>query len=310
MRLHSITVLATTAVLWTLSAETRADTTEITIEATIDRGGDFVGFGFGSLWMMSGRNLIQIEASDNSVTDTPIEGVAGSFRGIAIGEGAVWIPNVGSMTIFKFDPDAKRVTLKIAADLWGSEGSIGIGEGSVWAVVGAESKVLARYDAETGAETATIELPSESSGVVVDFGSVWVAGTGKGELYRIDPETNKIVAIIPVKSQPRFLSSGEGSVWVLSQGEGTVERIDGRNGGLLATIAAGAKGEGGDITVGGGYVWVTTMLVPIIKIDPQTNALAGQFRRPRGVYLGDAIRFGDGSLWISGSSVSRIVPPE
>ena len=309
MKMQSI-ILVAMAAAWTLSAEAQADAPEISIEATIERGGDFIGFGFDSLWMMSGRKLVQIEASDNSVTDIPIEGAIGSFRGIAIGEDAVWIPNVGSMTIYKVDPRAKRIVLKIAADLWGSEGSIGVGEGSVWAVIGAESKALVRYDAATGAETAKIELPSASSGVIVDFGSVWVTGTENGELYRVDPKTDQIAATIGVNSQPRFLTSGEGSIWVLSQGEGTVQRIDGKSGELLATIAADAKGEGGDIAVGGGSVWITTMLVPVIKIDPQTNSLVGKFKRPRGVYLGDAIRYGDGSLWISGNSVSRIKPPE
>ena len=140
-----------------------------------------------------------------------------------------------------------------------------------------------RYDAATGAETAKIDLPSASSGVIVDFGSVWVTGTENGELYRVDPKTDQIAATIGVNSQPRFLTSGEGSIWVLSQGEGTVQRIDGKSGELLATIAADAKGEGGDIAVGGGSVWITTMLVPVIKIDPQTNSSVGAFKRPRGV---------------------------
>src|SRR5206468_12167931 len=117
-------------------------------------------------------------------------------------------------------------------------------------------------------------------------------------------------ATITLRTRPRFLASGEGSVWVVNQGDGTVQRIDGKTGALLATIEAGATGEGGDIAVGGGYVWVTTMLVPVIQIDPKTNAVRGKFKRPAGIYLGDAIRYGGGSLWVSGSSVFRIKPPE
>jgi streptogramin lyase len=169
---------------------------------------------------------------------------------------------------------------------------------------------LTRFNPKTGAEEAKIPLPSPSSGVTAAFGSVWVTRTAGNELYRIDPETDQISATISVNSQPRFLASGEGSIWVLNQGDGTVQRVDGQSGEILATIEANAAGEGGDITVGGGSVWVTTMMVPVIRIDPETNSFAGKFKRPSGVYLGDAIRYGAGSLWISGNSIFRITPPE
>jgi streptogramin lyase len=235
----------------------------------------------------------------------------GEYRGITSGEGAVWLPDVGSQTIFKIDPQKNQVITKISAELYVSEGSIGVGEGSVWAVTGiGNTQRLRRYNAESGAEEAEISLPSASSGVVVDFGSVWITGTGKSELYKVDPKATKIVATIPLHREPRFLSSGEGSVWVLNQGDGTVQRIDGRSGQLVATIEANAAGGGGDISVGGGFVWVGTHAVPVIQIDPRTNSVRGKFMPPTGVYMGDAIRYGGGSLWVSGTSILRIKPPE
>ncbi|MER8819672.1 hypothetical protein NKH70_07570 [Mesorhizobium sp. M0991] len=129
-------------------------------------------------------------------------------------------------------------------------------------------------------------------------------------MYRVDPKTNQIVTTTALNPEPRFLTSGEGSIWVLNQGDGTVQRIDGKTGELLATIEADAAGKGGDIAAGGGFVWVSTILVPVIRIDPNTNSFSGKFKRPFGVYLGDGIRYGDGSLWISGNSIFRIKPPE
>ena len=282
----------------------------LSVEATIPRSGDFMGFGFDSLWMMSGTVLIRVNPSDNSVVEIPVAGAVGRYRGVAIGEQAVWVPDTGGKTIYKIDPQTNQIALKIPAELsGGSEGSVGVGAGSVWAVTGVGSDTrLTRYDAKSGDVQATIAVSSGCSGVIFDFGSVWITGTIEDELYRVDPEANRITATIPLRTTPRFLASGEGSVWVLNQGDGSVQRIDGKSGELLATVEAKASGSGGDIVVGGDFVWVTTHAVPVIKIDPRTNALVGKFREP-GVYMGDAIRYGDGSLWVSGTKIFRIKPP-
>ena len=68
----------------------------------------------------------------------------------------------------------------------------------------------------------------------------------------------------------------------------------------------GRSGSGGDIATGGGYVWVTLPITPLIQIDPKTDAVVALFK---GAGWGDAIRFGGGSLWISGRSI-RLTPPD
>jgi virginiamycin B lyase len=96
---------------------------------------------------------------------------------------------------------------------------------------------------------------------------------------------------------------GEGSVWVHNEGDGTVQRIDGESGDLVATIETGAVGKG-TIAVGGGFVWISTRPAPI----PRTNSLHGKFKVEMTEY--STIRFGSGSLWMSGGAVRRIKPPE
>jgi streptogramin lyase len=315
MDIRAAIVLAATALATSAVVATADDFAgEISLLATIPRGGDFMGFGFDSLWMMGGSKLVRVNPSDNSFAEIPIEGAVGKYRGIAIGEGAVWVPDVGSQIIFKVDPQKNQVVSKISADISDSEGSIGVGAGSVWAVTGVGSKLkLTRYDAKSGTEQTNITLPpfSGSSGVIFDFGYVWITDSINHALYRVNPNANQIAATIPLHSSPRFLTSGDGSVWVLNQGDGTVQRIDGKSGEILATIDAKATGGGGDIAFGGGSVWVTTMSVPVIRIDPVTNSLRGKFKRPSGLFgVGDAIRYGAGSLWVSGSSIFRIRPPQ
>jgi virginiamycin B lyase len=292
----------------------------LTVHAQIPRGGDFMGFGFDSLWMMSrpsdpalgGGPLVRVNATDNSVTDIDL-GSYGKYRAMGIGEGAVWVPASGRDLILKIDPNSNKLVQEIPAQMVDSEGSIGVGEGGIWVLTAAPSSatrdtVLTRYHPGTGAVEAEIPLPSASAGVVVDFGSVWVTGFEKGELYRIDPKSNAVISIIKLHDRPRFIASGESSIWVLNQGDGTVQRIDGRTGEVLATIQTIGRSNGGDIVCGGGYVWVSAPMIPVAQIDPKTNTLIRRFSGS--TPMGDAIRYGAGSLWVSGQAIFRIKPPD
>ena len=198
-RATSLAVLSIVTLASVAPARTEEPAREVSIQAKIPRRGDFMGFGFDSLWMMSGFRLARINPSDNSVIDIPIEGAIGVYRGIAIGEGAVWVPDIGSNTIYKLESAKNQVItkIKISAGLFDSEGSIGVGEGSVWAITGSTAKdSLTRYNAESGAEEARISLPTVGSAVIVDFGSVWITATGTSELYRVDPTINQLIGTI------------------------------------------------------------------------------------------------------------------
>jgi len=271
---------------------------------------------FDSMWMISltAKKLIRINPGDNSVTEIPILGAVGPLAnaGLAVGEGAVWLADHGGSIIYKIDPTTNQVAKKIPADLLGGGliqkrawDGIAVGEGAVWAIT--DNKELLRYSTEGGTQEAAVPLPSHSSGAIVAFGSVWITGTGNDELYRVDPTTNQIATTIDLNSNPRSLAAGEGSIGVHNEGDGTSQRIDGKSGELVATIETGAVGKGA-IMVGGGFVWVSTHDEPIIQIDPRTNSVRGKYRVEMQEY--STIRFGSGSLWVSGGSVRRIKPPE
>jgi streptogramin lyase len=264
--------------------------------------------------MMNDRNLMRISLADNSVTEIPIEGATGRWRRIAVGEGAVWVADNVSQSIYKIDPATNQVVLTIPADFFTSsekEGEIGAGEGAVWAITGSGSDaVLRRYSSQTGKEQASIPLPSPSArGVVVAFGSIWIAGSVGVELYRIDPTTNQIMATIDLHARPVVLSSGEGSVWV-RQTDGTVQRVDGSSGNVVATFVTDAADNMGDIAVGGGFIWMNSQTVPLLQIDPRTNSQRSRYASPEGAFMGYTIAYGGGSLWLAGSAIFRIKPPE
>ncbi|WP_157934506.1 hypothetical protein [Microvirga ossetica] len=292
---------------------------ELPVTAEVERTGDFVAWGFDALWMMTaaatslvdgewksiGASLVRVDGKTNQAEDNVIREATASVRGLAIGEGAIWIPNSGTEQIFKFDPVGRRVVLAIPVRFNGTEGSVGVGEGSVW--ITARGNVLTRFNAITGAEEATIKLPGEAPAAIVDNGIVWVTGFDRGELYKIDARTNTLVQTIPLRPRPRFLTAGEGSIWVHNQGDNSLQRIDPASGEVIATIETGLVGRGGDIATGGGYVWFSLSGTPLVQIDPRTNAVVAVFK---GIGWGDAVRFGGGSLWMSGHSIRRLMPPD
>jgi virginiamycin B lyase len=284
----------------------------LNVETQFPQRGDYTSVGFESFWMMSDEKLLRIAFSDNRVTEIPIKGSGGRWRRTAVGEGAVWVADNLSQTIYKIDPATHRVAMAIPADFFTNNeksGEIAVGEGAVWAITGPiTAQVLRRYSVVSGAEQAALPLPSVSSRVMVEFGSVWIAGAGNEELYRLDPTNNQITATVELHSRPIALASSEGSVWV-GQTDGRVQRIDGNSGKQLATIATQAVGATYEMAVGGGFVWISTLNVPLLKVDPQTNSQQARFDSPPGVSCCYSVAYGGGSLWLAGSSVLRIKPP-
>ena len=294
---------------------------ELQVQATVSRSGFDLGAGFDSLWMMSDGRLVRVATSDDGVADIAIP-VADSaavlpdiakYRGIAIGEGAVWITDLAGSVIYKVDPQKNALALTIPTEVFGSGGSIGVGEGAVWVITSdSHDKTLTRYDAQTGAVEATIALPQPGKGVAVGAGAVWVTAAKQAELYRIDPKKNRIVSTTALHASSHLIAAGDDSIWIAFEKDGVAQRIDGRTGAVIATITTGASDmeSDGDIAIGGGYVWIITRSSLIARIDPKTNALAGRFKAASGTVVGRRLRYAAGSLWISGGSLFRLAPPQ
>ena len=119
--LSAVLLLALVSVSAMVGAEETSR--EASVEATIPQSGFVMGAGFDSVWMMSltTNRLIRINPGDNSVTEIPIPGAVGPFAnaGMAVGEGAIWLPDHGRSMIYKIDPESDQVAKEIPADLLG-----------------------------------------------------------------------------------------------------------------------------------------------------------------------------------------------
>jgi len=219
---------------------------------------------------------------------------------------------MASSTIDKVEPLTNQVAATIPTDIFGAAGSIGVGEGAIWVITFDDhNKTLTRYNAANTKVEARIKLPRPGVGVLVGYGSVWVTAASAGELYRIDPKTNEVAATIAIHGASHLLVAAEDSIWVGFDAEGLVQRIDPANGAVVATIETGATDmeSDGDIAAGGGFIWMITRGSIVSKIDPARNSAIGTFAPPAATIMGRRIRYGAGSLWISGASIFRVFPP-
>jgi virginiamycin B lyase len=250
-------------------------------------------------------SLTRIDPKTNKIVDTIAVG-KGPCAGLALGFGSVWTPNCGDQTVARVDLKTGKVTAAIPTGIADSEGTIAASGDSIWLLTDTKG-TLARFDPATNKVVAEIYVAPGSYAAAFGEDAVWVTSTQKNLVTRVDPHTNLVVEIIPVGPAPRFLATGEGSVWTLNQGDGTVSRIDPKTNKVVATIEVGVPGEGGDIAVGEGSVWVTSFEFPLSRIDPATNKVVQQFAGPGG----DAVRVGQGSVWLTdlkGEQLWRIDP--
>ena len=71
----------------------------------------------------------------------------------------------------------------------------------------------------------------------------------------------------------------------------------------MARINAWAPTAAGDISAGGGYVWLSVNSMPVTRIDPKTNTMTHQYVGGDGV---DAVRYGAGSLWVADHKLGQL----
>ena len=244
--------------------------------------------------------IVRIDPQRNQVVEVVKVGKYPS-SGLTVGFGSVWVPCCGDKTLCRVDVKTAKVTATIPVGIADSEGGLTVGAGSVWLLTDPKG-ILARIDPVNNRVSAEIPVPPGSFVPLFSEGLLWLTSTKESLLICLDPRTNTIIDRIPVGPSPRFLACGEGSVWTLNQGDGSVSRIDAKSHKLLATIQVGVPGNGGDIAVGEGSIWVASFEFPLSRLDPISNQVVQQFAGPGG----DEIKVGRGSVWLSNLKAGNV----
>lgn len=182
-----------------------------------DAGSVWITAGFGT--SESGEGAV-LRYSATTKRREQLIPIGDGVRGIAIGEGAVWVTNQNQNTVTKIDPETGRsideVTVGEKPD------AIAVGSGSVW-VGNVVDRTLSRLDPRT-LEQVEIALPDEPTAIAVGFRRVWVTSSIGNSLTVIDAEANTLVKTLQLEG-PRGVAVGAGAVWV-ALASGAIVRVD------------------------------------------------------------------------------------
>lgn len=223
-----------------------------------------------------------------------------------VGFGSVWSAGCDDAhpRIIRIDPVtavARFIDLPEAPP--DSETSIGVGEGGAWLIIGKDQRQLVRIDPATNRIAATYPVPGTPSAVRAGGGAIWVSDPDRSAVHRVDPKTGAIAATIATGSAPRFIAFGAGALWTLDQDAGSVSKIDPATNTVSATIDIGAPVEGGDIAVGGGFVWARGNPTLLVKIDPKTDTVVAVYGPPSG---SGSVAADDAAVWVSAHDIDTI----
>ena len=277
---------------------------------TVEVGGfpNAVAVGEGGVWVVrDGRRVIRIDPATGAVVARIGAGdELGSERpcGIAVGQGAVWVTTL-SGAVARINPRTNRLSRLIEIE---DAVCVVAARSGVW-VTSPNLGLVTRIDPDTGDVVAEIEVGGFPQGIDVGFGSVWVASSDppegiNGAVSRINPRSNELTISIPVGELPEYLKIGEGGVWVTAD-DGSVKLIEPATNQVIDPPAQISEGGRTSVTVGGGYVWATTILGPdvlgaVTQIDPNTSEPVGD-----PIPVGEnplGLAFGEDTLWVANYS--------
>jgi virginiamycin B lyase len=224
--------------------------------------------------------------------------------GLATGFSSLWVPLCGKPPrLAKVDLKSSELSRIFEVGPAAAEGGVATSPDSVWLLIDKNGS-LARIDPETGMVRQTIRVPAGSYNPFYANDQIWVTRADGSEVTSVDAATGALLSTTRTGPGPRFLTAGAGAVWTLNQGDGSLTRIDTRTKQATTTVL-GIPGKGGDISFGGGMIWITVRKVPLSMIDGASAALLCRWVGPGG----DSLGIGHGAIWLTdyhAGTISRI----
>ena len=224
--------------------------------------------GAGAIWQTDYERdaLLRIDpVAGKVVASIP---VGSAPEGVAVTAGAVWVADHHGGAITRVDPKTNRVVATVPIGPTGDDGPLTMtaGPDGVWVDVPNMASVV-RIDPATN---RVGRLVPRDGPVASDGAEVWI-GVGAGpnglpEVVRIDPVSGKVITAVDLETSGiGNLAVGLGSVWVTT--DSGLFRIDPAKGRVIGRLDL--AGDGGDVIVAGGSVWVTAEGQPyVLRISP------------------------------------------
>ena len=255
-----------------------------------------------------GGRIQQLDAHTGKEQGSIFSPDADTCTAMDVGFGSLWaaVCHPTEASVVRIDPRSGKVLARVPLKgrLIQEEGSVGAAEGYVWVVTAPPRAALVQIDPRVNRVVKVHALPSGAVSVRAGLGGVWLANPLRGELLRLDPRTAEVVATIPVGLGPRFFAVGEGAVWVQNNLDGTVSRVDPVTNKVTATVTVSdGPIDGGDIAVGGGFVWARVSGWLVSKIDPSTSQVVARYGPSAG---SGSVAADESAVWISAHDIDVI----
>jgi virginiamycin B lyase len=269
---------------------------------TVGGSPDWVIVANGVAWTAAGAGLVPLDPQTGEPGDgVPVDGA--TCTALDAGFHRIWAATCENHSLTAVDPVAHKVASTLVLPTNGDvqyEGSVAAGEGGVWVVTTVPE--LLKVSPDGHKVIGSWPLPLGTAAVRAGLGWLWVTAPDANTLLRIDPTDPETRTEIAVGRGARFLAVGEGAVWTLDAGTGTVTKVL-ENGSVAATIrVADGVIDGGDIAVGGGWVWARTSDSLVVQVDPKTGASV----RLGPVSGSGSVGADDTAAWISAHDVSTV----
>lgn len=239
---------------------------------------------------------------------------------LIVGEGAVWVPNAGSGTLSRIDPQTNEIvaTIPIGKAEPNNEvfvpSRVTIGDGFIWAAKNDEDSVV-QINPETNQVVATIPIGVEPFALAVNEGTLWVTSRVENSVVRVDLNPQQIVATINDVKDPAAIVVTEDAVWVANHRDDAVTRIDPLTNEIVASVSLGSRSSNPNcgtcvsgLTIGEDTIWVSVATGGVVRIDPQTNQVVATIPTKGGTF---GIVNNDQGIWFANwenQAVLRIDP--
>ncbi len=220
---------------------------------------------------------------------------------------SIWVASLSEQAIYRIHPETGTILAVIETGLGDLTGefSLAASPQGVW-VVCANGK-LCMIDPVQAKVTTTLTVAPDSYNLTYGDGALWLSNQSQDSVQRIDVHHLDTQQYIAVGKKPVFLAYAEQAVFTLNQSDGTVSKIDTLLNTCVTTVQLPeqAKGDGGDITVSHGKVWVRTTHILLIQLDAKSLQIEKIYSHDIAAGSG-AVCAQNNLLWISAHDIDKL----
>jgi hypothetical protein len=266
------------------------------LQATIPApNGSWLASYDGSIWVKRDDGyVIRVDPRTNKQT-----GRVGSFtgqdsycQGIGAGGGAIWSCQHGSIT--RIDPRTVKIVAKIPIGKAFDQGRYVFADRRIWLITGPQGDRLTGIDTATNQPGPAIVLPYGCGDLAPGGDVVWVLCPVSGHVVKVDVANRRVIGTIAIPSTYNGYATST-DLWVGSNAD--LIRVDAATLRTTAVFKNAGPGQGGDVTVDGDNVWVSTSNGELYKIDAKSNTVVDHVTAPPRLGGGGSLISAAGSLW-------------